>query len=178
MKHPDMDEVRDLLKAKDFKTIAEMEPRIIEYCEYKIKYSCNEEGYSIQSLFLNTICNLESAKKKNSKDPLPEYCMSLVSRLMGKYRLIRIDDYQDIQDGDATFYIWKNKGKTFFHTVDVLEVYKNQKAKIRYSHQHHPLDGFDHTFKPNNFKFAIRQLASSKKEANTKYTFFFFKNNQ
>lgn len=172
-----MDEVRDLLKAKDFKSVAEMEPLLIEYCENKIKTTC-DEGFSIQSLFLNTIDNLENAKRKNSKDPLPEYCMGLVSRLMEKYRLIRIDDYNDIQVGDATFYIWKNKGKTFYNTVDVLEVHKNQKAKIRYAHQHSPFDGFDHTFKSNNFKFAIRQLASSeKRQANTKYTFFFFINN-
>lgn len=169
-----MDDVRDLLKANDFKAVAEIEPRLLEYCEDKIKSTC-DDGFSIQSLFVNTIDNLERAKKKDSKDPLPEYCFGLVARLMEKYHLIRIDNYQDIQVGDATFYIWKNKGKTFFNTVDVLEVYKNQKVKIRYAHQHSPLDGFYHTFKPNNFKFAVRQLSSSKKKQDkTKYTFFFF----
>lgn len=172
MKRPDLDNVRELLRAKNYEAVAEIEPQIIEYCKQKLN-NCINSIELMQTLLL-TLESQYSEKEKDSTNPLPDYLLGLTNRLISEYELLRIDDYQSLQANDVTLYYWKHKKKLNVNPVIINKVIEGSKVHIRYTH-HEPPNGFEHTFKANNFKFAIRQLASSAKvKVNTKSTFFFF----
>ncbi len=172
MKRPDLDNVRELLRAKNYEAVAEIEPQIIEYCKQKLN-NCSDSIELIHTLLL-TLESQYSEKEKDSENPLPDYLLGLTNRLISEYGLVRIDDYHSLQANDVTLYYWKHKKKWHSNTVVVNKVIDGSKVHIRYAH-HEPPHGFEHTFKANNFKFAIRQLTSSpREEVNIKYTFFFF----
>lgn len=164
--------VRELLRAKNYEAIAKLESQIISYCKEKLSKCIN--SIDVMQTFLLTIESLCNGKKRNPNDPLPNYLLDLTMGLMNEYGLVKIDDYKTLQADDVTLYCWKHKGKINTNPVVINKVITDSKVHIRYTH-HEPPNGFEHTFKANNFKFAIRQLASSTKvRINTKYTFFFF----
>lgn len=172
MERPNLNHVRELLRAKNYEALKEIRPQIIQFCKYELDHCIN--SIETKQRVMITIDSLNKSKKKDSSDPLPDYLLNLLHQLMSDYGLIRIDDYKSLQADDVTLYCWKHKGKIYTNPVIINKVIDGPKVNIRYTH-HEPPHGFEHTFKANNFKFAIRQLASPKKEeVNTKYTFFFF----
>ena len=172
MKRSDLDNVRELLRAKNYEAVADIEPQIIEYCKQKLN-NCSDSIELMETLLL-TLESQYSEKEKDSENPLPDYLLGLTNRLISEYGLVRIDDYQSLQANDVTLYYWKHKKKRHINTVIINKVIDGSKVHIRYAH-HKPPNGFEHTFKANNFKFAIRQLTSSQIDGvNTRYIFFFF----
>lgn len=172
MEHPNLDHVRELLRSKNYKAVTEIRPQIIQFCKWKLDHCINST--EVKQMVMLTIESLNNGKKKDSSDPLPDYLLNLLDQLMSDYRLVKIDDYKSLQADDVTLYCWKHKGKLNTNPVIINKVIDGSKVHIRYIH-HDSSHGFEHTFKANNFKFAIRQLASSaKEEVNIKYTFFFF----
>ena len=172
MKRPDLDHVRELLRAKNYEAVAEIEPQIIQFCKWKLSNCINI--IEVIHTFLFTFESLNNDKIKDPKDLLPDYLSGLVDRLMSEYGLIKIEDHKSLQTDDVTLYFWKDKNKWRANPVIINKVISGSKVNIRYTH-HEPTNGFEHTFKSNNFRLAIRQLASPvKEEVNTKYTFFFF----
>lgn len=164
--------VRKLLQAKDYEAVAKIEPQIISDCKDKLSKCVT--SIEIMQAFLLTFESLHNGKQKNPNDPLPDYLLDITNRLMSEYGCIKIDDYKLLEADDVTWYCWKHKGKININPVVINKVITDSKVHIRYTH-HEPPNGFEHTFKANNFKFAIRQLASpTKMRANAKYTFFFF----
>lgn len=172
MERPNLNHVRELLRTKNDEAVKEIEPQIIQFCKYKLNQCIN--SIEIKQVILLTFESLYNGKKKDSTDPLPDYLLGLLDELMGEYGLVKIDDHKSLQTDDVTLYCWKNKGKLHTNPVIINKVIDDTKVEIRYTH-HEPINGFEHTFKANNFKFAIRQLTSPQKgDVNTRYTFFFF----
>lgn len=171
---PDYNHIRKLLIAHDYDALNKAESETMAWAINQME-EWAKKGHTFSSTMLQSINSLEEIKKRDPKDPLLDFCMRLTKQLMIRYHLSRINDYKSLQVGDTTFYCWKDKGKEYINLVNIVEVYGGGKFKIRYIHHHSPLDGFEHTFKPKNFKFAIRQLCSPLTEkATDKYTFFFF----
>lgn len=102
MKRPDLDNVRELLRAKNYEAVAEIEPQIIEYCKQKLN-NCINSIELMQTLLL-TLESQYSEKEKDSTNPLPDYLLGLTNRLISEYELLRIDDYQSLQANDVTLY--------------------------------------------------------------------------
>lgn len=172
MERPNLDHVRQLLRAKNNEAVKEIEPQIIKFCKYKLSKCI--DSIEIKQAFLLTFESLYNGKKKDSTDPLPDYLLGLLDELMSEYGLVKIDDFKSLQTDDVTLYCWKHKGKWHTKPVILNKVIDDAKVEIRYTY-HEPMNGFEHTFKANTFKFAIRQLTSPPKEnVNTRYTFFFF----
>ena len=71
MKRPDLDNVRELLRAKNYEAVAEIEPQIIEYCKQKLN-NCINSIELMQTLLL-TLESQYSEKEKDSTNPLPDY---------------------------------------------------------------------------------------------------------
>lgn len=175
MKRPDLNHVRELLRAKNYEAVAEIEPQIIQFCKERLSYYANSPERSIVNTFLSTLESLYNQRKKDPNDPLPDYLWGLTNGLMSELGLMIINDHKSLQADDTTLYCWKHKGKWFTNPVIVNKVIEGSKVHIRFTH-HEPPHGFEHTFQAKNFKFAIRQLPSfiEKQKALKTYCFFFF----
>lgn len=175
MKRVNLNEVRELLRAKNYEAVSEIEPQIIQFCKERLTECYNSPNRSVIQAFSSTCESLLNNKAADSNDPLPDYLLGLTDRLMNEYGLVRINDHKSLQAGDATLYCWKDKGKWCTNPVIVNKIIGGSKVHIRYTH-HEPPHGFEHTFTSKNFKFAIRQSpsCSEKLEVLKTYKFFFF----
>lgn len=178
MEAPDFNHLRDLLLKQKRKDLIKIEPKIIQYFDYEVlRYSLRKPCIHIWvcGIFLYWIELWQTAKQETPSDPLPDYILGLLQRLMVKHHIITITDYTQLQRDDVVLYCWKENGKFQTGRVVINKVLNGLKVNMQFLKDFMVGKSFNHTFNSNSFKLATRSVYNiPKRTQSPSYQFFFF----